>query len=67
MRIKIKDKWHNISPDKPIMIQLSDADKRNIANMHPDCDRYAVFHDDDTMRSNDREVWMDSGYAAYTK
>ena len=67
MRVKINDKWHDVLPNKSIMIQLSDADKRNIANMHPDADRYACFHDDDVMTSTERHYWMDSGYAAYTK
>ena len=43
MRVKVGNVWHEASPNSPIAIELSDADKRNIAAMHPECSRYGVF------------------------
>ncbi len=45
MRIKVGAKWFS-SDDQPIMVLLMDDDKQNIANMDPDCPKYATFQDD---------------------
>ncbi len=45
MRIKAGDMVFG-SEQQPIMVILTDKDKENIANMHPDCTKYAMFQDD---------------------
>lgn len=60
MRVKIGDEWFD-SHDEPMMVVLSDKDKRNIANMIPEADRYAQFPND-RFSSFDMLEWMDVGY-----
>ncbi|WP_202306484.1 hypothetical protein [Mesorhizobium sp. L-8-10] len=43
------------------MVELTDGDKRNIANMHPEATRYAVFEDDDGWSNEQKFAWMDEG------
>ena len=45
MRIRIGEQVFDDS-SVPMMVELTDADKRNIANMLPECFMYAVFPDD---------------------
>ena len=47
MRIKVKDKWYEASKGAHIMVELTDSDKANLANMLPECSKYAQFADDD--------------------
>lgn len=42
MRVKIGNKWHD-SEKEPIVIELTDEDKRNIENMHPLMDKYCSY------------------------
>lgn len=44
MKIKIGDTVYEAG-GVPIMIILTDQDKQNIKDMHPDCTRYAIFSD----------------------
>lgn len=46
MRFKIGDEYFDIADDKPVMVILTEQDKLNIANMNPDCTKYALFPDD---------------------
>lgn len=48
MRVKIGDVWYEAEKDRPIMIELSDRDKKFIGEMHEDNMYYACFdfHDD---------------------
>ena len=41
------DFWYSYEIDGPIMIELSELDKENIANMPSDINKYAVFDEDD--------------------
>ena len=45
MQIKVGDKLFS-SEDQPIMVILTEDDKENIANMLPECTKYATFQDD---------------------
>ena len=42
MKVKIADKIYD-SENEPIMIILSDADKKNISNMCPECTKYLSY------------------------
>ena len=44
MKVKIGDKVFD-GEKIPVMVILSDQDKKNINNMHPDCSKYATFPD----------------------
>lgn len=57
MRVKIGRTWHDAS-DQAICIDLSAQDKENIANMHPDCDKYASFPDACKMTPDEMREWM---------
>ncbi|KKL53080.1 hypothetical protein LCGC14_2279000 [marine sediment metagenome] len=45
MEVKVGDQVYD-SEAQPIMVILTDQDKKNIANMDPDCTKYAMFQDD---------------------
>ncbi|MBB3910847.1 hypothetical protein [Sphingomonas desiccabilis] len=59
MRIKIADTWHEVKLGTPIMIELSQADRRNIANMAPTATKYACFADGEPMSVDQKRDWMD--------
>lgn len=61
MRVKVGDQWFQCEPGQPVMIELAEGDKRNIANMHPDATRYAIFEDDDGWSNEEKLAWMDEG------
>lgn len=42
MRVKIGDTWHD-GNEQPVMVELSDADKKNIVNMLPECTKYCQW------------------------
>ncbi len=42
MKVKIGNLIYD-GEDQPVMVILSDNDKINISNMHPDATRYACF------------------------
>lgn len=65
MRVKVGDTWYEPEDGQPIMVTLSDDDKRNILNMAPGAGRYAVFTDKDSGIPEHKEAmikWMDEGY-----
>jgi hypothetical protein len=59
MRIKIGNVWFQVKHDQPIMLELSERDKTNILNMHPEATKYAIFDDDDKMTSEEKLEWME--------
>ena len=68
MRVKVKDQWYEATVDCPIMVELTDQDKVNIANMIPAATRYAIFQRLDPSGEpcewNDESrmfEWMDDG------
>lgn len=58
MRVKVGDTWYD-SEDQPICVEFVGKDKENVANMNPDCTKYAVAPDDFFENSNDFMKWMD--------
>lgn len=59
MRVKINDKWFD-SSQTAICIELTGQDKDNIENMHPDCDKYAMFPDSESISKDEMLAWMDA-------
>ena len=60
MKVKVGDRVFS-SEDQPIMVILTDKDKENIANMDPDCTKYATFQDDWGSQQAMRD-WMDADH-----
>ena len=56
MRVKIGDEWYEPTPQSPIMLELTEAEKKMIREMPGHF--FAQFHDDDTRTIHDRQVWM---------
>ena len=68
MKVKIGDKIYN-SDNEPIMIIISQKEKEQIANMHPDNLKYCVFPSIDKWIKNDYKgikQWM-SGFKIIKK
>lgn len=61
MRVKVGDQWFKCEPGQPVMIEVTESDKQNIANMHPEATRYAVFDDGDGWSNERKLTWMDEG------
>lgn len=62
MRVKVGDTWYKPEPGQPIMVELSDEDRRTVAGMHRDSCRYAMFADGprtDEARTAMREYVME--------
>jgi hypothetical protein len=60
MRIKIGNRWYECKADQSIMIELTEADKMNIAKMAPDATKYACFDDADERTIDEKLAWMKS-------
>lgn len=60
MRVKHGDQWFECEPGKPLMIELTAGDRRNIARMLPDATKYALFDDAEPMNNGDKLAWMDA-------
>jgi hypothetical protein len=58
MRVKIGNWWYAPQPGFPIMVELSEADKVNIANMKSDATKYACFDEKDPLDEEGRKRWM---------
>lgn len=58
MKVKIADKWYD-SEDSAICVELSEQDKHNINNMHPECKKYASFPKSDKRTNQEKYDWMD--------
>lgn len=59
MRVKVGDEWHAVESGKPIMVELTDADRRNIAAMLPEATKYACFDDSAPLSPDEKFAWMD--------
>jgi hypothetical protein len=55
MKVKVGDTIHN-AEDEPIMVILTDQDKKNITNMAPEATRYCCFPSD--FSTEEIEEWM---------
>ena len=58
MRIKAGDKWFECTPDSPIMVELTPADKANIEAMPEQATKYACFSDAAPRTREERFAWM---------
>lgn len=57
MKIKIGDLFFDVK-DEPVMIILSEQDKKNIENMCPTCTKYAIFPDGWLEDEEKMREWM---------
>ena len=58
MRVKVGHWWFAPSKDLPVMVELTEQDKWNIAHMAPEATKYACFADDDPMDEEQKKQWM---------
>ncbi len=58
MRVKVGDKIYS-GKEQPVMVILSETDKRNISLMPVGANRYCEYPDDSDL--NEVEWWMDEG------
>jgi hypothetical protein len=59
MRVKIGETWYDPN-NIPIMIELTDADKINIANMLPEAKRYSAYPDGVFESDQEALDWMEA-------
>jgi hypothetical protein len=61
MRVKIQDTWFEVKVGQPIMVELTDEDKKNMLPMMTasDGDKYAVFSDEEKLTREEMLSWMD--------
>ena len=59
MKVKVGNKVYD-HVDQPIMVQLTDQDKKNIANMHPECNVYCIF--DEKKHNKDESIELMSDF-----
>lgn len=59
MRFKVGNSWFFVGPAQALMIELTEADKKNIAAMVPGATKYAAFDDHDPRSNEERLAWMD--------
>ena len=58
MRVKVGDQWFSVEEDQALMVELTDTDRRNIANMIPGARFYAQFDDRDPRDAEAKLAWM---------
>ena len=60
MKVKVGDSWYSGTIGLPIMVELTEQDKENIANMTPNLSKYAIFDEDDPNFSTEYKKleWM---------
>jgi len=58
MRVKIGASWHEVSAQKAIMVEFSEADLRNVANMAPGARFYGQFDPADERTPDEKLAWM---------
>lgn len=61
MKVKIRNTIYD-SQKEPIMVILTPTDKKNIANMLPDCTKYCAYPDTHEWTTYDGQTvkqWMD--------
>ena len=59
MKVKVGDVVYDVEK-VPVMVILSDADKRNITDMPPEATRYASFPLDSPLDPEKIQRWMDA-------
>lgn len=58
MRLKIGNTWYEATLENPIMVELTDMDKENIANMTATASRYAVYVQEPADITEEQLKWM---------
>ena len=60
MRVKVGDVWYKAGPGRPVMVELTEMNKRYIAGMHEDAKLYAEFSGDDPLYPDPESMrrWM---------
>lgn len=56
MRVKVGDQWFD-GHTAPIMVELTEEDKKNIANMEDNAKRYCIY-DNKVYSSEEIHKWM---------
>lgn len=59
MRVKVGDNWFDVTAEQPIMVELTEADRRNIGAMAPEATKYAAFASDDGRAVSTMLAWME--------
>jgi len=60
MKVKVGDTVYD-GEKEPVMVILTDQDKKNIANMLPECSKYCMYPDTDENLADDHKKikeWM---------
>ena len=57
MRVKVGNKVYD-GENEPIMVILTDQDKENITNMHPECTKYCMHPVEDQWTAEAIKEWM---------
>lgn len=58
MRVKIGNQWFSCGHMQPIMVELTEEEKRIIANLPPDQNRFAEFSRLDLTSQRDKDIWI---------
>ena len=61
MRVKVGSTWYECKLGQPVMVELSPGERQQIADMAPDCTRYAQFDDDEPLTRDEMFAWMNEG------
>ena len=62
MKVKVGNKVYD-GEDQPVIVILTDQDKKNIANIFPECQRYCMYPETKHWIGNDNKnikEWMDA-------
>jgi hypothetical protein len=62
MKVKVGNKIYD-GNEEPVMVILTDQDKENIKNMHPDCTKYCVYPES-WGEQEEVSAWMNGEYEA---
>jgi hypothetical protein len=60
VRVKVGDQWFEVTAETPIMVELSELDKLNIAKMNPNATKYACFAEGDPMTWEEQVKWAEA-------
>jgi len=63
MKVKVGNKVYDREKE-PVMVILTEQDKKNIRDMHPDCTKYCVYPKEEKWTKNDYKKikdWMKEG------
>lgn len=61
MRVKMGQVWFTVRPDRPLAVELTETEKKQIAEMPGGQNRYAVFTSIDKATPEERLKWLQEG------